>query len=134
MYEVSNGGEREDWAVRDGGIAPELPLVVIVNGGSASAAEVVAGALQAHGRARLFGSRTYGKGSVQTFRQMSDGSALYLTIARWYTPDGQVIQDRGISPDVSIPVVRGSTTDVSPDVPLIVAYTELLESVDSAGE
>lgn len=130
MYEISNNGEREDWAVRDGGLSPELPLVVIVSGGSASAAEVVAGALQAHRRARLFGSTTYGKGSVQTFRQLSDGSALYLTIARWYTPDGQVIQGRGIAPDVSIPVLRRSPTDV----PLIVAYTELLEMVDSVRE
>ncbi len=130
MYEISNNGERQDWAVRYGGLAPELPLVVIVSGGSASAAEVVAGALQAHRRARLFGSTTYGKGSVQTFRQLSDGSALYITIARWYTPDGEAIQNRGITPDVSIPVLRRSPTDV----PLIIAYTELLEMVNSVRE
>ena len=124
MYEVSNEGEREDWPVREGGIAPEIPLAVIVNGGSASAAEVVAGALQAHGRAQLFGARTYGKGSVQTFRQLSDGSALYLTVARWFTPDGRVIQDNGITPDVQLPRT-GSRFDVQ----LIAAHARVLELV-----
>ena len=123
MYEISNDGARDDWPVREDGIAPDLPLAVIVNGASASAAEVIAGALQAHQRAKLFGTRTYGKGSVQTFRPLSDGSALYLTVAYWHTPDGRLIQDRGIDPDVPLSMSTRSVTDV----PLVVAYSAVLD-------
>ena len=122
MYEISNDGGREDWAVREGGIAAEIPLAVIVNSASASAAEVVAGALQAHDRAQLFGATTYGKGSVQTFRQLSDGSALYLTVARWFTPDGRVIQGNGITPDVQLP-----STGPRIDIHLIAAYAQVMQ-------
>ncbi len=77
------------------------PLAVLIDGGSASAAEIVAGALQAHRRAPLIGDRTWGKGSVQTILPLEDGSALKLTIARWELPDGRVIADReGLHADV----------------------------------
>ncbi len=125
MYEIRNDERREDWVVQEGGVATEIPLVVVVNGHSASAAEVVAGALQAHGRADVFGTRTYGKGSVQTFRELSDGSALYLTVARWFTPDGRMIQDAGIVPDVRIPLT-GSRIDIQ----LVAAYSRVLGLAD----
>jgi len=76
------------------------PMVVLVNGGSASASEIVAGALQDHKRAVIMGTKTFGKGSVQTIQPMSNGSALKLTTARYYTPNGRSIQATGVMPDI----------------------------------
>lgn len=85
------------------GTRPDWPMVVLVNELSASAAEIVAGALHDQHRATLVGDRTFGKGSVQNIIDLPDGSALKLTIARYYTPSGGSIQARGIEPDVSAP-------------------------------
>jgi carboxyl-terminal processing protease len=83
-------------------IARNYPIIVLVNGGSASAAEIVAGALQDNKRALILGTRTFGKGSVQTILPLSDGSGLRLTTARYYTPSGKSIQLSGIEPDIKL--------------------------------
>lgn len=87
---------------RRAGTRPNWPIVVLVDNYTASAAEIVAGALRDHGRAIVVGSRTWGKGSVQNVIELPDGSALKLTVARYYTPSGRSIQAEGIEPDVSI--------------------------------
>lgn len=80
----------------------QYPMIILVNGGSASASEIVAGALQDLGRAIILGTNTFGKGSVQTIIPLSNGSALRLTTARYFTPGGKVIQENGITPDIII--------------------------------
>ncbi|RMF33185.1 MAG: S41 family peptidase, partial [Chloroflexi bacterium] len=97
----AHGGEN---VYRSGpkGIAQEIPLVVLVNGGSASAAEIVAGAIQDRGRGILIGQRTFGKGSVQLPRTLSDGSELRVTIARWFTPNDRAIHGQGLTPDIEV--------------------------------
>lgn len=88
-------------AKADGTVKP-YPLIVLVNGGSASAAEIVAGALQDHKRAVVLGAQTFGKGSVQTVYELDKGQALKLTISRYYTPSGRSIQASGIKPDIVV--------------------------------
>jgi carboxyl-terminal processing protease len=87
----------------------KIPLVVLVNEGSASASEIVAGALQDHKRASIMGSQTFGKGSVQNIRPIGDNAALKLTIARYYTPNGRSIQAKGIVPDVMVDDTEGGS-------------------------
>ena len=91
----------------------QYPLVILVNEGSASAAEIVAGAIQAHKRGIIVGTQTFGKGSVQTIIPLPDGAGLRMTTATYYTPDDRSIQALGITPDVEVPYV----TFVQPEKP-----------------
>lgn len=96
---VDSQGGRTALDVRPAGEVVDLPMVVLVDGYSASGSEVLAGALQDYKRALIAGSKTYGKGSVNVLRQLGDGSALYITTARWLTPQGRLIEGEGLSPD-----------------------------------
>ena len=94
--------------------APSVPLVVLVDAGSASAAEIVAGSLQVHNRAKLVGTTTFGKGSVQEDFVLSDGSDVHLTVERWFLPNGVTIDHKGLTPDVSVTLAHAADAfDVS---------------------
>ncbi len=99
LYEERSGSERQEYPVKSGGIATNINMAVLVDRGSASASEIVAGALQDHQRAPLVGERTYGKGSMQSVHSLSDGSSLHVTIARWLTPNQRPINGNGLVPD-----------------------------------
>jgi len=87
------------------------PLVVLINGGSASASEIVAGAIQDHKRGIILGTKSFGKGSVQTIQELRNGSAVKITTARYFTPNGRSIQAKGIEPDVTLSTLKLSDTD-----------------------
>jgi carboxyl-terminal processing protease len=145
--------ERGEGAQRDSarglGTDRETKLVVLIDGRTASAAEIVAGALQDRGRAQVVGSTSYGKGSVQQFFDLSDGSALKLTTARYYTPSGGSIQGSGVRPDIALDrelsasgqaaldelLLRGSTDPawVKEDAPLQLAVLALREAAAVEG-
>jgi carboxyl-terminal processing protease len=103
---VSTRGRQPDdiqrFSARSGDLAAGKPLIVLVNGGSASASEIVAGALQDHKRASILGTRSFGKGSVQTIIPLNANGALRLTTARYYTPSGRSIQAKGIEPEIEV--------------------------------
>jgi carboxyl-terminal processing protease len=120
LYERTKDGDEQVFRSDDRGLAQDIPLVVLVNGGSASASEIVAGAIQDRGRGQLIGETTFGKGSVQQINRLDDGSQLRVTIARWFTPDNRGIHGEGIAPDIE--VERGDDPQVDPQLDRAVEY------------
>ena len=114
LYSVDGNDHRIEYEVKPDGLAPDLPLAVLVNQGSASGSEVLAGALRDHDRAVLIGENTFGKGSVNLPHNLEDGSGLYCTIGRWYSPDGHLIEGEGLAPDIE--VEQGPDVETEPDV------------------
>lgn len=103
LYEDYGNGKKESYKARGNGLATDIPLVVLINEGSASASEIVAGAIRDHQRGRLVGMTSFGKGSVQNWVPLKgDQGALRITIARWLTPNGDQINKKGLEPDVEI--------------------------------
>jgi carboxyl-terminal processing protease len=103
MYEEYGDGSRDTYNAIKGGLATEIPLVVLINEGSASASEIVAGAIQDADRGKLVGVTSFGKGSVQTWVPLKDDQGgVRVTIARWLTPDGRTIHETGLEPDVVV--------------------------------
>ncbi|HSK67087.1 MAG TPA: S41 family peptidase [Anaerolineales bacterium] len=106
LYEQFGDGKREEYAAMGNGRATEIPLVVLINEGSASASEILAGALQDYGRAKLVGMQSFGKGSVQIRQPLSNSGAARVTIAKWLTPDDRAIEDVGLTPDVIVEMTQ----------------------------
>ncbi len=102
LYELDGKGERDDHMARNAGEFADIPLVLLANEGSASASEIIVGALQDYDRAPVVGSTTFGKGSVNILRRLSNGGGLYMTIAKWYTPNGRLIEGNGVEPDYEV--------------------------------
>lgn len=117
----SSGGEQKFYSY-NGDMGEDIPLVVLVNGGSASASEIVAGALQDRGRATLIGQETLGKGSVQRPNNLDDGSQLRVTIARWFTPDNKSIHGEGLTPDIEQDYPRDTPVDEDPQLERATEY------------
>lgn len=103
--------ESQRFQAKKGDLAEGLPMVVMINGGSASASEIVAGALQDHGRAILLGTKSFGKGSVQTIQPLTGYGAIKITTSRYYTPSGKSIQSVGIMPDIVVPLAKLETLE-----------------------
>jgi len=130
LLERNAKGEVKPVPVESGGVALTIPMVVLINGGTASAAEIVSGALQDTHRAELVGETTFGTGTVLNEFPLSDGSALSLAIEEWLTPNGGSIWHHGISPDIQISI-PGNTTPLVPEAEQGITRTQLTASGDS---
>ncbi len=111
LYQLDSAGQRIEFHANSGGIASSIPMVLLMNEYSGSGSEVFIGAIKDHQRAATLGQTSFGKGSVSSFHQFSDGSGVYFTIARWYTPSGALIEGDGIDPDHVVEVPEGSRGD-----------------------
>jgi carboxyl-terminal processing protease len=123
-------GETREYTSREGDLAEDIPLVVLVNENSASASEIVAAAIQENGRGTLIGETTFGKGSVQLQYNLSDGGMLRVTYANWFTPDDHLITDNGVTPDIVVEtpddevVPPGGDADTDPQLERAIEFLE----------
>ena len=122
LIERFSGNNQNVYNSYDGEIAETIPLVVLVDGGSASASEIVAGAIQDRGRGVLIGTQTFGKGSVQRPYALSDGSELRVTIAHWFTPNDVEIHGQGLTPDIEVPLPEDLEPGQDPQLDRAVQY------------
>lgn len=122
VYQRNAGGDEQDYRSKGGGVATTIPLVVLVNRGTASAAEITAAALRDNGRAVLVGERTFGKGTVQSVRQLSDRSGLRITSAQWLTPNRQPIHGEGLEPDIAVTQLAPAVTGADSQLDAAVSY------------
>jgi carboxyl-terminal processing protease len=127
LLERFSDGRTDSYRTTGSAVTRDLPVVVLVNEGSASASEIVAGALQDHGRAPLVGAVTYGKGSVQLPHSLSNGALLRVTVARWYTPNDRTIEGTGLTPDVLVEL--SDEQREAGDDPQLDAALDLLETL-----
>jgi carboxyl-terminal processing protease len=140
LLEEDAQGERKAYAVESGGVATDLPLVVLINPGSASSAEIFAGAIQDHARGKLVGETTFGTGTVLQPYILEDGSALLLGTRQWLTPKGRLIRKQGISPDeaVELPIEADLLTPeeieaMAPEELAASADTQMLKALELLG-
>lgn len=129
LLEADADDNRTPFAVEKGGIATDLPMVVLINPGSASAAEIFAGAIQDHQRGQLVGQTTFGTGTVLQPFALSDGSALLLGTRQWLTPNGRLIRKQGIKPDIEV-TLPVETTLLTPDA----VKQDTLQQVNASGD
>jgi carboxyl-terminal processing protease len=129
LIERGPGGAEQKYQASGNALAPTVPMVVLVDAGSASASEIVAGALQDLKRATIIGTTTYGKGTVQTWRRLSNGGGVRITISRWYTPKGRSIDQQGVEPDrvVEFPALEPGTPysyELDPQLQAAIEYLQ----------
>lgn len=124
VYALDNKGKRRDWTAKSGGLALSIPLAVVVNEYTASASEIVAGALQDHQRAPIIGVRTFGKGSMQQVFELSNGGSLHVTFAHWFTPAGHQIQGQGITPDIIVEAPPDGVEGADPQLNRAISWIE----------
>jgi carboxyl-terminal processing protease len=125
VIERTRDGDEQVFRATADGIGQNIPLVVLVNGGSASASEIVAGALQDTGRAKLIGEKTFGKGSVQLPQTLSNGAELRVTIARWFTPNDRAIHGEGLQPDIEVALTaEDAKADRDPQLDRAIEYLQ----------
>jgi carboxyl-terminal processing protease len=128
-----DASQRKDFPATRSGDDVAAAMVTLINPGSASASEIVAGALQDHKRSLLVGERTFGKGSVQTVIPLSDGTGIKLTTALYYTPNGRSIQAQGILPDLEVPFILPDTGDQDPDGRFTLREQDLSRHLENNG-
>lgn len=124
VVQDKGNGDKKEFSVSRKGLLMEIPVVVLVNKGSASASEIVAGALRDHQRAKLVGETSFGKGTIQQAEDLGKGVGLHITIAKWLTPKGEWVHGKGLTPDI---VVENDEKDQSRDAQLEKAVEELLK-------
>ncbi|HJO82383.1 MAG TPA: S41 family peptidase [SAR202 cluster bacterium] len=130
LYEVNGAGRRTDHEVRNAGEFADIPMVLLVNESSASASEILAGALKDHERAPVIGGTTFGKGSVNILRRLENEGGLYLTFAKWFSPLGRPIEGEGVTPDIEVTSRDPKKADVDQ---LEKAFEVLAGIVDGTG-